>query len=228
MNKNKLMKSTAIAAMFMASSCVLLGFGLPKMGKDKGEPAEAKLSAEDVLAQSDAIFGKLTSATKELLLGNAYAAEAVGLKEESEKLVTAAEALGKGDAEEEIKKAKETSTEVQEAIEAKMDEASDMTEGQKVAFAKSLVHTGKGVYMEKELIESVSETASNAKDVISSAGAMQKAKLTKQFKPVMSLAKSLPGDVKTAASTLQMYMDFASKNDISIPEDATAALGADF
>jgi len=202
---------------------------MPKVkGLGIGESSKASsaiASLSDLTGSRDKAIGGYLEATKELVISLEKAAEAFGVKKEVLEKLAEAKALKEGNInDKDLKKARKASEEAQEIIEQKMQETKEPSVESKKLMGESMVHLGKGIKKEKDLVTEVKNLADQAKGALSSASIQDKFKVKGIASTALVLSKNIPQDLKLIKDILSTYITYAKANNIKVPIDATNLL----
>jgi len=209
---------------------VMTLFAVPVMaldllgGKKEKPAASGTLTPDQLKSKFDEVSKSYLAATKELMLGNAYAFTALGNKELSEKLQAEANQIESGTLTKDgINKNSATLTDASAKAKESFKTADLAGEEAQKWLIKSMERTGKGAGMEIAVLPVVKTLSQQAGDTVKAASFMDKGKVAPIADTLTLLATALAGDINTTKGTLGTYIDYAKTKGIEIPADATAA-----
>ena len=201
------------------------------LGKKKtADSGGATITKEAFGKSADKAADDLLAARIAFLDAKVKMMEAIGVKAES--VAKASEALRakEGNTSDKVKKLETTSKTTAEAdkeFEAKMAESKELSAESKAKFAQGGGKFIEGVVLEKEQIETIQKLVEQGQSLAQSAGPLEKPSVLSLVKPVTSMAKIVPGDVKEGSSTLSKILKYAKSQNVEIPgaDKATEKLG---
>jgi hypothetical protein len=162
-------------------------------------------------ASAEQIVSKYVSGSKSVMTADSKMLEAVGLKDEAAKASLQAANLTQGATKDNLEAAEKVQTESSKALEDKLQNKKvTMDAESKKLFAAGVQDLANGVIQ----YVGMSKDVSGFKPSIGSLGIANTA---------IYVVKSLPGSIKSLASTLKMAMDFSKANDIPVPKEANDA-----
>lgn len=165
----------------------------------------------------DALLATFSQSQGLVMAAQQTFADALGLKDQLAGLQAEQKAMSSGAVDmDAMKKRKELSTTVQLAIDARMAEQPELTTASRAKFAEGLVNYLKAAVGARNLLVEASNFGG-------SLGANPMALMGKA-RTAMYVAKETPGYVKGVAGTTRSLLDFAKRNNIKTPANATAAL----
>lgn len=144
-------------------------------------------------------------------------AEAFGLQDQATLLQAEQKALSSGQVDTRtLKKVRKVSDEASRLIEKKLTETSALTGASKKNFTAGIVHYGKALVLAAATVDSA-QAAGN-----SIAG--NPLTMSAEAKTAVYVARATPGYFKNLQKSTKMIFDYARRNDIEPPSDATALL----
>ena len=201
------------------------------LGKKKTAGSGGPTITKEAFAMSaDKAADNLLAARIAFLDAKVKMMEAIGVKADS--VAKASEALRakEGNTSNKVKKLEtisKTTAEADKEFEAKMAESKELSAESKAKFAEGAGKFIEGVVLEKEQIETIQKLVEQGQSLAQSAGPMEKASVLSLAKPVTSMAKMVPGDVKEGSSTLSKILKYAKSQNVEIPgaDKVTEKLG---
>ena len=176
----------------------------------------------------EAIVQQYGEASALVLDGQAELLEAFGFKEKAADLRAQAESIkgGATQSQDDLKKTRLVTDEAMALNQAKMDEGAVLSDEGREHYIAGLLLSAEGVTATKDLADEASAFGLSAKDQISSASMMQKAKVTSKLSAGMYVAKELPGFTSALISNFGLLATYAKNADIPMPDEATDFLAA--
>ncbi len=190
-----------------------------------GKSSEVPAAGADAVSMQDGVIKSYVSAKSNVDGGLAKFAEAYGLKDQAAQLDASAKALAGGaTSEDELKTNAKLSESTQQQIEKKIAEGAALSDEGKQLFAAGLLPYALGVKETTVLPKELQAFSDAAKAQISSASALEKAKVTSKLKSGLWLAKELPGHTTKLTAGLSQIAGYAQKNSIPLPKEANDLL----
>ena len=179
-------------------------------------------------ASQEAIVQQYGAASALVLGGQAELAEAFGLKKEAADLRAQAESITSGAtlSQDDLKKTRAVTDEAMALNQAKMDEGAELSEEGQEHYIAGLLLSAQGVSATKDMADDASAFGVSAKDQISSASMMQKAKVTSKLAAGMYVVQELPGFTSALMSNFGQLATYAKNADIPVPDEATDVMAA--
>lgn len=209
------MKNNILAValvMVFAAMPAHAGLNLPTLGKSKEAAPAADAPSGDALVTSFMASQALVT-NAQVTLGTA-----LGLKDELLQLQAQQKRLSSGQNDlDAMKKSREYSESTQKAIAASLAAQPELTSAQRAEFAKGLIHYGKALLGARDLLNS-------AQQFTASVGANPMTLMGKG-KVALWVGKETPGYVKNLGASSRQLFEYARRNNIETPANATAALG---
>lgn len=163
-------------------------------------------------ASAESIVKKYAEGSQSVMYADSHMLEALGHKEQAEKLAVQAKNLTEGSTKDAFSDAAKLQTESSQMLEQDMaSRKGKMDAESKKKFAQGLGELGKGVILYVGMTNDVKSFKPSATS-IGGAGAA-----------AVYVVKSLPDNIKSLASTLKSAMAFAKANDITVPKEASDA-----
>jgi len=197
------------------------GFGDLKKMVPGGDADASGVSQEAIVQQYGA-------ASALVLGGQAELAEAFGLKEKAAEIRAQAESITGGAtlSQDDLKKTRAVTGEAMALNQAKMEEGAELSEEGREHYIAGLLLSAQGVSATKDMADDASAFGVSAKDQISSASMMQKAKVTSKLAAGMYVVQELPGFTSALMSNFALLATYAKNADIPVPDEATDLLAA--
>jgi hypothetical protein len=192
-------------------------FGLPKIGgsNDSANTNNTE-SLDSVIVQQDSLVKTYQSSLGDILSAQALFLEAYGKKEDAAKLVSAAEAIGKGSVDkDEFAKSTTLSKDANETIRKDIAEGEELSSEGRAKYQEGLLPYASGVGKIAKLRPEFEKFTQSAKAQLDSASMMEKLKVKKQLDVGIYLATKAPGYVADLASTTKEILTFAKKQGVS-------------
>lgn len=200
---------------------------MPKMPKLPGISASPSAATLDPSSAQLQFFGKFTQARVEIGAAQMYLAKAFELKDQVALLEAEQATLKSGSLDGDgIKKAKELSESVNEALAAKMAENAQLSEEGRSNFTASMPHLLQGTLLATKLPAEAQAFADTAQGALTSASLAEKVKFAGMAKAAAALATEVPGFTKSTVGAYKQTVAYGRSNKIPMPKDATDALGA--
>lgn len=212
----------SLSIVFLTAGSVF-AFGVPSMPGASAKKS-ASVSMEDAVSSQADLVQAYSNGVKLNLQTQSIMADALGLKDESAKLLTAAESINEGNAKGIDATVAGTKSQ-SEAVANKMAEGGELSGESKKLVGKSLVTMGLSLVSYKQAAGKAKDSLDMAQSVIKSASMTQKLSAKDTLSPVLSIAPKVPGDLVNIASVAKKYIDFAKSAGIKPPSDLTKALG---
>ena len=192
------------------------------LGKKKEEKGGGGASQADVELQQEKLVNSFVTAQQNLLEAQSLVAEALGLKEEKEKLDVERKSLSSGNVDKKaLKKTVGLTENAQKAIQKKMDAGEALSAEGKTLIAKSLVPYAKSVAGVAAMVDDAKNLADGIQAQIKSAGMMGAMKVKKAFDVGLYIAPKVPGFATGMVKQLGSMVSFAKKNGVKVPKDAS-------
>ena len=208
------MKKTLIAAALVAACAAVpahAGLKLPGMGRSDAA------TAADAAPSADALVTSFAASQAMVVNAQASLADALDLKDEVLKLQAEQKRLSSGQNDiDAMKKTREFSDAAQAAIDAKLATQPQLTAEQRAAFAKSLLSYAEALVGARNLLLT-------SQQYVASMGANPMG-LLGGAKSALWVGKQVPGYVKGLGTSSKQLFDYARRNNIKTPANATAAL----
>jgi hypothetical protein len=223
MNGSRILLAVLVSLMVAAAGTSSAQFGSLMKKKDSGGGIGA--SQGDVEAQQSQLVKRFVGAQEDLIDAQSLIADALGLKEEKEKLDTEAKALGTGNVDKSSLQKSVTLTEnANKAIQKKIDEGATLSDKGKVLLGKSLVPYAKSVTGTGGMVADAKILADGIQGQIKAAGMTGAMKIKKAFDVGLYLAPKIPTFAGGQLSQLKKMIDFARKAGVKIPKDVNDAI----
>lgn len=202
-------------AVALVTACAAMpvhaGLKLPGLGNSEKAAPAADAPSGDALVTSFVTSQVLVMSAQESL------AAALELKDQVVMLQAEQKRLSSGQNDvDAMKKTREFSASAQAAIDAKLATQPELTAAQRNAFAKSLLVYAQSLVGARNLLVTTQQYAS-------SVGANPLALMGKA-KVALWVGKQTPGYVKDLGTSSKQLFDYARRNNIKTPANATAAL----
>jgi len=222
--KNSLLASALAAAILISAS--------PSQALDLKMPnakpaAEAAAGGPDAVAMQEGLVQRYAEASGYITAAQIELSKAFELKEQAALLESEAASL-KGGAtldKDSIKKNRKVSDDAAAAIQAKIDAGAPLNDEGKQHYIASFMPFVQGLAVTKELPAEASTFSDAAQTTMKSASLTEKASLTSKLSAGTYVAKEIPGFSSKTMDTFKKIVTYAQKNDIPVPDDATAMLG---
>ena len=218
--KKYLIAAAAMAAL-MSGSYASAGLAdLKKLGKQASPDASG--------ASQETIVQNFAHALGTVMQGQAELHEAFNNKDKAAELRSTAEALTGGSTVEkgDIEKARALSAEAQASSQEKIAAGAELSDEGRVHYLNGLVLSAQGVSETKALAKDAANFSTSARQQISSASMIQKAKVTRKLAAGMYVVKAVPGFTSELVKNFGLLVTFAKSANIPVPEDATDLLAA--
>ncbi|MFC3815003.1 hypothetical protein [Lysobacter sp. GCM10012299] len=211
---NKLTLAVSAALVFVGAP-VHAQFKLPGMG---AKPAAAEASATTTPQSGDVLVTSFLQSQEQVVAAQTTLARALGLDDQATRAQAEAKRLSSGqlDQEDGLKKHRQLSEALQVDLVATMEAQPALTAEARATFATGLVEYLKAVVGARDLL-------AQAKSYTASVGANPMA-LVGKGASVLWVGKQIPGYVTALATTSKALLDYAKRNNIETPANATAAL----
>ena len=228
MKNRKVFLATMLTMAFgMQAHAGLPGLEIPGAATAEAAAATATAGTDMSGNSQEAIVQNFANALGIVLKGQAELDLAFGNKESAAALTSMAEAMAGGaTTKADIKKATEVSAEAQESNAEKLAAGEELSDEARAHYVNGLVLSAEGVIATKALSQDAADFGASAKDQISSASMMKKAKLIKSLSAGMFVAKELPGFTADLMKNFEMLVTYANSAEIPVPADATDFLAA--
>lgn len=210
MKKTLAVAVTAIALAVPALSSAQ--FANP-LGSLMGSKSSGNAASADIGAQQDSLVRTYLAAGKNVLTANVHMTEALGIKAKSINDAASADAFSAKDIEAQDKAISADSAAIAESLKSG---ATLKDEVAKTKYAQGLVSLAVGV---KKYVD-MSKEAQGFASGVSTASPLQMGKLQSGI----YIAKSLPGSVTNLTGVLKSAIDFARKNGVEVPAEATSVI----
>lgn len=200
-----------------------------QLGNMLGGGGGASVDTGALVTQGNGLMGKFGSAYGNMNLALAKTLEALGLKEEADKLAAVAEFYVAGNIadEDQVKRDIEITESAQAKADEEMAKASTLTDEGKAHLASALPHYGKGVVetagLAAEFSTWASSTASAASSLLSNP--MKLISFKDEIAAPAYVASNLPDLISKFTETTGNFVKFAQKNDLEVPSDLSKVAG---
>jgi hypothetical protein len=183
------------------------------LGKMLGGNKESPSAGTDLVGQQDKLTGNYIAAGKDVVTANGHLAEALGIKAQAINASATSNSFSASDIENQDKAISADATAVSEALKSG---ASLKDSASKMKFSQGLISLVSGVkkYM------GMRDDVKNFSSALSSASPMQLPKL----QAGAYIAKSIPTSVSNLSTVLKSAVDFAKRNGVEVPADATSLI----
>jgi hypothetical protein len=189
--------------------------GVPGLGSKSSDSGSA-----DLAGAQDQLVKQYVAGNKNVMLGNAYMLEAVGLKVDAATLRQGGENLGEGATKSNLSDSDKATSDASQKFSAKLKDTTALDADSKKKFAEGLVSMAAGMAKYVGMKNSFDSFTSGLK----TASPMMLPKLQSGA----YIVSSLPSNVTNLGSTLKNAIEFAKSHDIEVPSDVTAALNSKF
>jgi hypothetical protein len=210
MKKTFVLAATAIA--LAAPTLSFAQFSNPMGGLMGGKPSGTTAGA-DMGAQQDSLVRIYVAAGKNVLTANGHMTDALGIKKKSIDDAASSDAFSAKDIEAQDKAISADSAAIAEALKSG---ATLKDEQAKAEYAQGLLSLAVGV---KKYVD-MSKEAQGFASGVSTVSPLQLGKLQSGI----YIAKNLPGNVTNLTSVLKSAIDFARKNGVEVPPEATSVV----
>ncbi|WP_332877888.1 hypothetical protein [Massilia sp. S19_KUP03_FR1] len=192
-------------------------FSMPSLPGVGGKAA----GSGDLSGSQDALVKQYVDANKTVLQANAQIADAVGLKDEAATMRASSESLTDGATKGNLADADKVTSENSKKLTAKLNDSTTVLDAEgKKKFTAGLVTMASGMVKYVAMKPNFQSFSSSLKG----ASPMMLPKLQNG----VYVVSSLPGNAKNLGSALSNAVSFAKSHDITVPKEATSALGAGF
>jgi hypothetical protein len=198
-------------------------FGLPSI-PGVGDASSASASLEDAVSAQTDLENAYSNGAKFNLQTQGLMAEALGLKDEAAKFLTAADGIQEGNAKS-VEATRATTEGLSAVVEQKMAQGEVLSTESKKKVGESLVTMAQSLLSYKIAADKSQSSLEMAKSVIANAPLTQKLSAKNTLNPVLTIAPKVPGDLASVAATAKKYMAFAKSAGIEPPSDLNSALG---
>ena len=210
------MKKTFVLALTAVALAVpTLGsaqFANPLGGLMGSKPSSTSASA-DMGAQQDSLVRTYVAAGKNVLTANGHMTDALGIKAQSINAAASSDSFSAKDIEAQDKAISADSAALAEALKSG---ATLKDEQAKAKYAEGLLSLAVGV---KKYVD-MSKEAQGFASGMTSVSPLQMSKLQSG----VYVAKNLPGNVNNLTVVLKSAVDFARKNGVEVPKEATSII----
>ena len=220
MNSRKLKLTFGIAAGLFVATGAQAQLHMPSaLG------GSSSASSSDAMAAQDSLVKTFIGSQTEVLAAQALLSRAYDLKDQADLLDAEQKALQSGSLDTDaLKKTVDISTKANAAIAAQQGKQTVLSAEGKQYYAQSLPHFAKGVIGTQQVIAQAEKFTSAAKGSMSGLSALTSG-MTK-LKAGAYVARATPSYAKTLFNVFRKTVSISRSNNIAVPSDATAALGA--
>jgi hypothetical protein len=215
-------KRTLLALSAMAFILLLPTYS-PAGLKDLLKKKSKDVDISGLVQQQGSLIVSLVAGMEEYSSGQKYIANALGLKEEAEKIESEHEALASGNVNDEdsIKRSMRRSSSSQELIDQKISEGNALSEEAKGEFVKALPHYARGTAHTLNLLPQVKDWGSASAVAMKDAGLVNSVKMKRDLESGLYIAKALPDYAKNAKNSYDSLISYSRSNNIdtSVAED---------
>lgn len=187
-------------------------FANPLSGLMGGKSSSSNAGA-DMGAQQDSLVRTYVAAGQNVLKANVHMADALGIKAQSINAAASSDSFSANDIEAQDKAISADSAALAEALKSG---ATLKDEEAKAKYAQGLLSLAVGV---KKYVD-MSKEAQGFASGMSSVSPLQMGKLQSG----VYIAKNLPGNVSDLTATLKSAIDFARRNGVEVPAEATSVV----
>lgn len=215
MKKFTYVLAAASLAVLTAPAATGAQFKLPKL------LGQSSAQSNDAAVSGDALVQTFVGSNKEVLLAQAFLAEAYGMKDKAALLRSESETISShGITSDQIAKAVDLSKSASEEIAARQSQQAQLSAEEKKLYVQSLPHFVKGVVGTRKLVDQAAHFTNGMKSSLAGGlgGGMTK------LKAGMAVAKATPSYSKSLFDAFRKTVMIGRKNDVKLPDDATAAL----
>ncbi len=181
------------------------------LGSLMGGKSSGSATGADMGAQQDSLVRTYVAAGKNVLSANGHMTDALGIKAKAINDAASSDAFSAKDIEAQDKAISADSTAIAEALKSG---ATLKDEEAKAKYAQGLLSLAVGV---KKYVD-MSKEAQGFASGVSTVSPLQMGKLQSG----VYIAKNLPGNVSNLTSVLKSAIDFARKNGVEVPAEATS------
>jgi hypothetical protein len=213
---NTIVKTTFISALLLVSTSAF-SFGLPNVtGK-----SDKNSSSVDSYAAQDSLVKQYNKAAMNVAVAQQMFANALGLKKEAAAIGAEAEALKSGAVvdTDSMERISETSSSVNKAILAEVENSEDLSVEAKKEFTEAFVPYFVGLVETSKISDAANDFIDGATNTISSASLMNKLSVTNKLSAGMYVAKEVPGFAVNLYDSSKTLMAFAKSQGIDVPDD---------
>lgn len=219
MSNLKVFMAITVALVFVAACENVFAFGSPGF-------LQGSSTSQSAVNMQNKLVADFVAGQVGILNSQAKMAAALGDKNSAAKFQADAKALSTGATEDKLERAIQDSSKASKETKANLSKAGSLTGQAKAEMDQAVPGYIIGIAALVKMKSDYKTFLDTAQQEISSAGFMSAMTVRNKLAVGMFVATHGPSYAKSLASTTGDFLNYAKSNNISIPPDATAALGS--